>query len=159
MFGCRGGLLSSSFQYAVDIGLTTASAYPYVALNGPCRLGEKSSEVNLVKIKSYKKIKGKSVHDMEAAVAFEGPVTAPVNGQPLKFFSGKEILTGNWCINKRRSHAVIVVGYNTTSEGQDYWIIRNSWGEKWGDQGYFYVERNKDDFCGLTRQTYIPFLK
>ena len=34
-------------------------------------------------------------------------------------------------------HAVVVVGYDTTEEGQDYWLIKNSWSTTWGEQGFF----------------------
>jgi hypothetical protein len=48
-------------------------------------------------------------------------------------------------------HALVAVGYGTTAEGREFWILKNSWGERWGDGGYMYVPRNTGGkgACGL----------
>ena len=47
------------------------------------------------------------------------------------------------------THAVTITGYGTaynttTGESQDYWVVKNSWSENWGDNGYFWLPRGKD---------------
>ncbi len=48
-------------------------------------------------------------------------------------------------------HALVAVGYGTTPEGRQYWILKNSWGAAWGDAGFMYVPRNTGGkgACGL----------
>ena len=52
-------------------------------------------------------------------------------------------------------HAVCVVGYGTTLDGIDFWLVRNSWGSSWGMQGYFQVERGQNA-CAIASQASYP---
>ncbi len=56
------------------------------------------------------------------------------------------------------SHAVLVSGYGTTDEGQDYWLVKNTWSALWGDKGYIRIARNPQD-CGIATQPMYVELK
>lgn len=57
------------------------------------------------------------------------------------------------------SHAILVVGYGTTSDGTDYWLIKNSWGTTgFGDKGYAMMSRNKDNQCGIATKAFYPIV-
>ena len=54
-------------------------------------------------------------------------------------------------------HAVIVSGYGTTEEGQDYWLVKNTWSTNFGEECYIRIARQPDD-CGIASQPiYIDF--
>lgn len=58
-------------------------------------------------------------------------------------------------------HAVIIVGYGTEN-GQDYWIVKNSWGTIWGEAGFAKMARNIQDpagLCGITMVASYPIKK
>ena len=70
------------------------------------------------------------------------------------FFEGVYHCTENVNMN----HAVLVVGYGTDAKSGDYWIVKNSWGAKWGDKGYFKMARNQDNTCHIASETTLPIV-
>ena len=54
------------------------------------------------------------------------------------------------------NHAVLIVGYGT-EKGQDYWLVKNSWGAYWGDEGYIKMARNVN-ICGIANEPLVPLV-
>ena len=63
------------------------------------------------------------------------------------------------CVEENLNHGVLVVGYGTSHGGQDYWLLKNSWGREWGEGGYFYIARNKNNMCGITAEASYPIVQ
>ena len=55
------------------------------------------------------------------------------------------------------NHAIVVVGYGTLA-GNDYWLIKNSWGTTWGMQGFAMVARNRNNLCDIATYTFYPLV-
>lgn len=75
-----------------------------------------------------------------------GPVSVGINGNDIKLYGGG-IFDKPDC-SKVLNHAVLAVGYGAKDK-QEYWIVKNSWSKKWGEEGYIYMSRNKDKQCGI----------
>jgi len=55
------------------------------------------------------------------------------------------------------THSVTLIGYGTSDDGIDYWLIRNSWGPVWGDHGHIKIERHYNQ-VGINNQAVYPIL-
>lgn len=60
------------------------------------------------------------------------------------------------CSSVRINHAVLVVGYGTSPS--DYWLVKNSWGTRWGMDGYIKMSRNKNNQCGIVSYAVYPLV-
>ncbi|XP_010017509.1 PREDICTED: cathepsin K [Nestor notabilis] len=59
------------------------------------------------------------------------------------------------CNAQNINHAVLAVGYGT-QKGTKHWIIKNSWGEEWGNKGYVLLARNMNNACGIANLASFP---
>ena len=56
------------------------------------------------------------------------------------------------------THGVLVVGYGTDDDGTPYFVLKNSWSEFWGDDGYMRIAATPEGMCGLGSEAYFPVL-
>ncbi|KAH0569888.1 Cathepsin L [Spironucleus salmonicida] len=65
--------------------------------------------------------------------------------QILASYTGKYVIQGYSC-NGTGNHQILIVGYGKF-KGVDVWIVKNSWGAQWGNQGHMYIERGNNQLC------------
>jgi cathepsin X len=79
------------------------------------------------------------VHKIKAEIYSRGPVAAGINAMPILKYKGGVIKTGG-LIDMLVDHIVSIVGWGVDKEGDEYWIVRNSWGQYWGEMGFVRVK-------------------
>ncbi|KAK7411058.1 hypothetical protein VNO78_02422 [Psophocarpus tetragonolobus] len=154
--GCNGGLMESAFEFIKQRGgITTESNYPYTAQEGICDASKENDLV--VSIDGHEKVPANDENALLKAVANQ-PVSVAIDagGSDFQFYA-EGVFTGDCSIEL--DHGVAVVGYGTTVDGTSYWIVKNSWGPEWGEQGYIRMERNvsnKEGLCGIAMMASYP---
>ncbi|XP_030516060.1 zingipain-2-like [Rhodamnia argentea] len=153
--GCSGGLMKTAFSFIRrNGGITSESNYPYRGQVGSC---DKTMLVNhAATISGYGNVPADNEESLQAAVARQ-PISASVDAGGLEFqlYSGG-IFTGG--CGHDLNHGVTVVGYG--AEGRrKYWIVKNSWGRDWGEDGYVRMlkdSRDRRGICGIAMDANYP---
>jgi len=156
--GCDGGRVDWAIEYVVqNKGIDTEASYPYTAQDGSCNFQPGNVGGN---ISHCITLPTGDENALMAAVAQFGPVgvAISVNDAFANYKSG--VYSDDSCPNgaDQLDHAVLVVGYGTdSSSNQDYWIVKNSWGASWGNQGYIWMRRNYNNMCGIATDAVYPY--
>mmetsp|Transcript_126088 Transcript_126088/g.228874 ORF Transcript_126088/g.228874 Transcript_126088/m.228874 type:complete len:444 (-) Transcript_126088:42-1373(-) len=136
--GSKGGLYPMSYQkYTAK---PTPDACPFAPAKSFLQANPSTSMKPGVSIRGWKKIEENSAHAMMQHLVAVGPVVASVVGDPsLQSYSSGVI---SECPSPVIDHAVLMMGYGKDqSSGLKFWKIRNSWGTKWGENGFFRLQR------------------
>ena len=146
--GCNGGLPSHAFEYVQAAGgISTETAYPYFAKDHNCTV-DKSTYALTVEGGSVNITEGDE-EELKSAIFGHGPVS--IAFQVVDGFRDYStgVYTSDVCKNGTAdvNHAVLAVGYGN-EDGKDYWVVKNSWGAEWGDEGFFKIERGVN-MCGV----------
>ncbi|CAF1172783.1 unnamed protein product [Rotaria sordida] len=130
-------------------------SYPYEARNGSCRFNSTNigaTDTGFVQIRMFNET------DLQAAIATVGPISVSIDDSQSSFhFYSSGVYDEPHCSPIRLHHAVLAVGYDST-DTQEYYIVKNSWGTSWGNEGYIWMSRNKKNQCGIATMASYPLV-
>ncbi|XP_066246542.1 cathepsin L-like [Euwallacea similis] len=149
---CNGGNEAPAMKYFVQYGIETEETYPYVGKKEVCKFNK--SDVKAV-LESYIPIESGDEDTLLLVTGFLGPTSVALDASDLQLYvSG--IFTSTTCSQTLTNHAVLTVGYDRdNATNMDYWIVKNSWGEDWGESGYFRIRRGTNE-CAIAMDSVYP---
>jgi cathepsin L len=155
--GCNGGLQTYAYQYyEAGHNAMLEADYPYTSGAGQTAscLYDSSSTAG-VAVTDYTDVTPNSSSQMKAALQ-QAPLAVAIEADKMVFQTySTGVLTSDRC-GTSLDHAVLAVGYGT-EDGQDYWLVKNSWNTTWGDQGYIKLGMDSSTgVCGVQEDPQLP---
>jgi C1A family cysteine protease len=149
--GCNGGLMDLAFQYAESHSICAENEYPYEAYDGKCKPCG-----GIINVKSIVDIPAGDEDAMKEAVS-RGAISVAIEADKMDFqFYSAGVFNSKTC-GTNLDHGVSVIGYGVDADRGDYWIVRNSWGDSWGEKGYIRLARGVNQ-CGVALSSSYPVL-
>jgi hypothetical protein len=148
--GCRGGWPARALVYAQrqkPPRVCTTTGYPYLARQQ--RTCNRCPVNATVAVPRFRIGWVRSETELLDAV-LQAPVAVAVRASPSFQYYASGIFNAADCNVRTVNHAMVLVGYGTTVDGTPYWILRNSWGDSWGEAGYMRIRRGVKQ-CHLGR--------
>jgi cathepsin B len=139
--GCHGGGPKNTWTYLHEVGIVTEECLPYKANGGECPFTDGKQECQSG---AFRKYKAKNFHKFnyitkaKEAIIKNGPIQAAFDVFH-DFFSYKG---GVYRATKKKRvgrHVIKLIGWGTSDDGSEYWVAANSWGTKWGEDGFFKI--------------------
>jgi hypothetical protein len=140
--GCLGGHVPSHLAYIRDFGQTIASAYPHAPGGQDCGVSEGN-----YRISSVASFSNSNCAFLAEKLSSQGPVAVLVDARNWSTYQSG-VFDG--CpVNFKVNHALLLVGYDPRA-----WILKNSWGIHWGENGYIRLARGNT--CGVCKYPSFP---
>jgi len=156
--GCNGGLPSHAFEYIHYIGgLEEEADYQYNAVEGLCEFDTRKTKGT---VKEVFNITEGDEDQLTLAIAFFNPVSIAFEVVDDFRFYKEGVYSSDTCKSGSMdvNHAVLAVGYGTCAKcGTPFYIVKNSWGAEWGDEGFFKIERGAN-MCGVATCPSFPIV-
>ena len=152
--GCNGGLMDLAFMYAEKHPLMTEADYPYHPSSGlfACKY---KKEKGVAKVTTYKDVQRGSASQLKAALNV-GPVSVGIEADKPVFHAYTGGIINSTSCGTQMDHGVLAVGYGTEN-GQEYYIVKNSWGADWGEKGFVRIAiADGAGICGIQNSASQP---
>jgi len=134
--------------------LETESDYPYKAFDQTCQA---SGAKGLVKVEAYHDVLPNSVQQLKAALDI-GPVSVAIEADHASFQFYEGGIINDASCGTQLDHGVLAVGYGKEGD-QEYFLVKNSWGAAWGENGYVRIAATQDNVCGILSQPSYPVVQ
>ncbi|XP_031214774.1 cathepsin 7-like [Mastomys coucha] len=157
--GCKGGRIYNAFQYVKNNGgLEAEATYPYEAKVRHCRYHPERSVVKIIRFLVIPRNEEALIN----ALVTNGPIAVGIDAQHESFkkYTGGIYHEPN-CKSDSPNHSMLLVGFGyegQESEGRKYWLVKNSYGERWGEKGYMKIPRGQNNYCGIASYAMYPVL-
>merc|ERR1719382_2043067 len=147
--GCMGSIPQLAFTYIQLFGHVTEDVWPYTAGSG--NTGSCEYDFNgmppTVGLSGYQILEANNQDAVMQHLAEVGPLAVAVYASGWGAYNGGIYDGCSYDSNIALNHAVQLVGYGSDSDGA-YWIVRNSWGPGWGEDGFIRLRRDAEAQCG-----------
>ena len=148
--GCNGGLMTNAFEYTLKAGgLEREEEYPYTGTDrGPCKFDKTKIAATVANFS----VVSIDEDQIAANLVKNGPLAVGINAVFMQTYIGG--VSCPYICSKRQDHGVLLVGYGSAGyapirlKEKPFWIIKNSWGETWGENGYYKICRGRN-ICGV----------
>lgn len=152
--GCNGGIMDDAFEFAMKTGMCSEQNYSYQGEDGTCQKCP-----GLIRVDKCYDVPQNNELALKAAVSLQ-PVSIAIEADKPAFqFYSHGVFNGTCGTNL--DHGVLLIGYGSEN-GQDYWLVKNSWGDSWGDHGYIKIARtemtNSQGQCGIAMTPSYPIV-
>ena len=157
--GCGGGLMGNAFKWLLlhrRGEAVTSESFPYSSTKGwspSCRVPAEMDAMTVgAVITGYEELR-KTDEDTMAAYVAQAPLSIAIDSRSFQMYRRGIVTT---CNVDYINHAVLIVGYDDTNV-PPYWIIKNSWGQDWGEQGYMRLAKGAG-LCLITEYAATAFV-
>ena len=133
-----------------NVGIESAADYPFNLSHWsdksppPCEIDKKNILPDSVFTNTTSVPRNAGEEQLAAMVYHNGPMQVGINSKVFKYLDKDHFITAERCSQFNQTgidHSLGVVGFGNHSEKGPYWIMKNSWGDKWQDNGFFYIAR------------------
>jgi cathepsin L len=153
--GCSGGLMDNAFKYIKDQGIESEADYPYTAVNNNCKY---SASKVVTKVSGFTDVQHGNEAALQSALSTVGPVSVAIDASHSSFqFYKAGVYNEQRCSSTSLDHGVLAVGFGNEN-GNDFWLVKNSWGTSWGVNGFIKMSRNSKNQCGIASMASYPVL-
>ena len=153
--GCAGGWPDRAMQYVIDNkGIDSENSYSYIGNDEQCKFNSSNIGANITNVVL---MPPNNMTNLYNALGNIGPLSVALDATYDFQLYKSGIFETTQCSKTQLDHAVLAIGYGKTTKGNKYLIIKNSWGDSWGMDGFIYYSTNIDNMCGIAAHVSYPY--